>query len=163
MSDKGKVGFIASVIAIIVFLAGFQTRAFWELINTPAHSSSKGSWEEGVPPIPSDIRGGVPVIELGEQETPSQDSSCSFFENQTVAVISDDRGHLEGRSPRLPSYDMIGTDSIRNTYYAEDASEADASWLPTIMVPGRRLKVSYTVCGNGGIHSLKKIEMIPKR
>jgi hypothetical protein len=160
-------GLIGSLVTIFVFVTGRPSLpSLWKAGSDQSKPSSMApnsdgttpqSWEDGVPPAPPDIRGDVPIIELGEQEASLRDSACSYFERKIVAIISEDK------SGSLPSYEMAGTDSIRNNYYVEDASEADSSWLMTIMVPGRRLKVSYTVCGNGGIHSLKRIEVIPSR
>ena len=90
----GLIGLVGSLITILVFFTGRANLGAFT-VSGPASASpssldndASGSWEEGLPPIPFDIQGDVPVIDLGQQRVPGQDPTCSYEQNKTVAVIA---------------------------------------------------------------------------
>ena len=57
-------------------------------------------------------------------------------------------------------YVLQDKNGVQEKYFfnAEDLSEADKSWINTVMVVGRRLRINYAICGHGGYRYLTDIE-----
>jgi hypothetical protein len=150
---KGKlivlVGLIASIIGIVVFITGKQS--LHDVVDPPK------PYEVGLPPVPPDIQSDepIPIIEAEEDGVP-RDSSCSTFNGEIVIVVKAYQD--SAKSEQTLSYELSGEDGVRRRYYMDGVSNADASWLDAIMIPGRRLRINGSVCG---ILTLTRVEMVP--
>ncbi len=61
-------------------------------------------------------------------------------------------------------YIMQNKNGIRDPYYLDEwnLSSSEHSWVSTIMLPGRKLRVATVVCGSGGITNLIYVEPLKR-
>jgi hypothetical protein len=113
-----------------------------------------------LPPPPPDIEdahnGYRPIISLSTGEFEKDNSGCESRGNKIVTVAKDPEEANSGNLAIL----LQGEDQVRNKYYlaTPNLGNARSSWLSTIFVPGRRLKIGYYVCGNGALAHLTYVE-----
>jgi hypothetical protein len=103
-----------------------------------------------------------PVALLGLDEVYGYTSGCEnhagFFEVDDIAYdgISEIVGGIRVKALRKDS-----TDSERVTLMTFDTksslSNADRSWVSTLVSKGSKLFVAYAICGNGGYYQVRDI------
>lgn len=114
------------------------------------------------PPAPPDING--PILDEDElfPDGYGLETGCYPEGNEYTMVLikagQDDIWEVE--KSEIPHFFLIDDRGVQQRYYldAYNLSNVTASWIPVLMVPGRRLKVKYAQCGNGGIPFLTYLE-----
>jgi hypothetical protein len=121
--------------------------------NDVINNTTVNKVEPAESPPPPDIEGTAPVISLDKGNT----EGCEGPRAELVTVA--EHAKDEYSSDSLPVI-LQDENSIRERYYlfVRGLPNSDRSWIPTIFVPGRRLKVEYYVCGSGGIRDLVYVE-----
>lgn len=95
-----------------------------------------------IPPVPPDIP--APILDIT-----SQFSDCNLQENPSLVRLAK-AGQDDYYATNAPSYFLIDERGVQERYYLSgDLAQVQINWLPTIMVPGRYLKIKAAVCGAG--------------
>ena len=88
-----------------------------------------------------------------------KDGSCARKGPVVAYVYSSDKNEdpfIKGYTLQFESGERVGME-----LNARQASRAIRSWLEPGMVPGRRVRITYSVCGNGGFHHIQTLEFLP--
>jgi hypothetical protein len=124
--------------------------------NTTIHSDSSD-----LPPPPPNIS--APSLTSDELFSGKLGPETGCYSDGKAHIMTVAKAGQEdlysGNEP--PHFFLIDESGIKARIYLEESiSNATASWIPRIMVPGRKLKVEYAQCGNGGIKTFTYIEAL---
>jgi hypothetical protein len=140
---------VASSIVIVCFVTG--KRSLSDFLHPK---------EGGLPAAPPPLKGDVPVLESeGYGKDPGQ--GCQTFENKLAVVI----GSKRRKSERTvgPSWELTTEDDGQPGEFGwsdDPMSNYTSGWLDSILIPGRRVRISGTTCGSGGYLTMTRVEVV---
>jgi hypothetical protein len=124
--------------------------------NTTIHSDSSD-----LPPPPPNIS--APSLTSDELFSGKLGPETGCYSDGKAHIMSVAKAGQEdlysGNEP--PHFFLVDESGIKARIHLDESiSSATASWIPAIMVPGRKLKIRYAQCGNGGIKTFTYIEAL---
>ncbi len=146
------IGTISALVAIIAFFVGspFERSKVTNLVQSQQIP--------GVPPAPPDIKS--PALTENELNYGAESGCYPEGNAYTVILISTEK---TSDSIYLNSFVLMDENRVQLSYYLQPGiSNATSSYIPFIMIPGRRLRIKYAQCGvSGAIRILTYIESLP--
>lgn len=124
--------------------------------NTTIYSDSSD-----VPPPPPSIS--TPVLTSDELFSGKlgPETGCYSDEKAHIMTLAKSGQDDLYNGEEAPHFFLVDENGIKVRIYLDSSiSRATASWIPSIMVPGRKLKIKYVQCGNGGIKIFAYIEAL---
>jgi hypothetical protein len=158
------IGLMAAIIAIISFFVAKENKQSEpQQSDPPKHSevqsNSKVQQPVATPTGPPDID--VPILQEDDLFSAGygSDSGC-YAEGHTHNVTVIKPGQEDLADSEDPFFILRDERNLQDKYYIEHPSSAVASWIPSIMISERRLKIKYAQCGSGGYKFLTYIEVL---
>ncbi len=147
---------LSAIIAIIAFFVGSPFERSKE--NNVQINAIKQI--PGVPPPPPDIE--KHILQEKELFQGGYGISTGCFPEGNMHTVTLINAENVGNSNYLNSFILMDDKQVQLHYYIENTlSHASYSWIPHIMIPGRRLNIKYAQCGNEPIRILTYIEPLP--
>ncbi len=87
-------------------------------------------------------------------------SGCELFEEDDTVILVRVIQPNDADATSFGDYVLQDKKGVQEKYDLNDfdLSEAEKSWINTIMVVGRRLLINYAICGHGGYRSLTYVK-----
>lgn len=124
--------------------------------NTTIHSDSSD-----LPPPPPNVS--APALTSDELFTNKLGPETGCYSDDKMHVMTLAKAGQDDlySGKEAPHFFLVDVNGIKDRIYLDtNISRATASWIPIIMVPGRKLKIGYVQCGNGGIKTFTYIEAL---
>ena len=129
--------------------------------NSIVNNNTIYSDSSDLPPPPPNIS--APVLTSDElfKSNLGPETGC-YSEGKTHIMTLAKAGQDDlYSSQESPYFFLIDENRIKVKIYLDNnIDNATASWIPAIMVPGRKLKIEYAQCGNGGLKHFTYIEVL---
>lgn len=129
--------------------------------NTTNNNTTINQKDSGLPSPPPDIS--APTLTANELFSSEFGTASGCYPEGSSHVMTLAKAGQDDlySGEELPHFFLVDEKGVKVRIYLDsDISNATASWIPVIMVPGRRLKIEYAQCGNGGIKHFTYIEAL---
>ena len=129
--------------------------------NTTNNNTTINQTNSGLPSPPPDITApALTARELFSSEFGTASSCYPEGNSHTMTLVKAGQDDLYSSS-EPPHFYLIDEKGVQVKIYLDDnIANVTASWIPVIMVPGRRLKIEYAQCGNAAIKHFTYIEAL---
>ncbi|MGG6266687.1 hypothetical protein ACQ4M3_10540 [Leptolyngbya sp. AN03gr2] len=129
--------------------------------NTTNNNTTINHTNSGFPSPPPDIAApALTAQELFSSEFGTASGCYPEGNSHIMTLVEAGQDDLySGSEP--PHFYLIDEKGVQvKIYLDKDIANVTASWIPVIMVPGRRLKIEYAQCGSAAIKQFTYIEAL---